>query len=70
MKNTNDDFRLDSEELELVCKKRPETQLSFALMLKFFQLENNYPNNVQSIPSEMINILARQLRVSEEIVNH
>ncbi len=70
MKNTNDDFRLDSEELALVCKKRPQTQLSFAIMLKFFQFENSYPNNVQSLSAEMINILAHQLRVSEQSIRN
>lgn len=71
MKNhTNYDFRLDSEELALVYKKKPRTQLAFAIMLKFFQLENKYPNSTQSIPAEMISTLVHQLHTSEESINY
>ncbi len=59
----NNDFRLDSEELTLMLKKKPQTQLAFASMLKFFQAENRYPDNTQSVSAEMISVLAHQLRI-------
>ena len=57
----SNDFRLDSEELALVLKKKPQTQLAFASMLKFFQAENRYPDNAQNIPTEIISVLVHQL---------
>lgn len=58
----NNDFRLDSEELALVLKKKPQTRLAFASMFKFFQLENRHPDNAQRIPAKMIGVLVHQLR--------
>jgi len=66
----SNDFRLDSEELALVLKKKPQTQLAFASMLKFFQSENRYPDNTQSVPAEMISVLAHQLRISETSIKN
>jgi hypothetical protein len=61
-------FVLDSEELSLVSKKRPQTQLAFAVMLKFFQKANKYPSDIKSIPLEMIDVLSNQLSVPPQSV--
>ena len=55
----NLEFLLDCEELELVYRKRPQTQLAFALMLKFFQIENKFPSSIQHILKKIIEIVSR-----------
>jgi TnpA family transposase len=55
------DCMLDSEELALISRKRPQTQLAFALMLKFFQIENKFPNSIQDISMKIIESVSNQL---------
>jgi len=48
MNNNNiaiDLFALDSEELQLIQTKPFKTKLHFAMMLKFFRIENRFPVN-------------------------
>lgn len=65
--NTPDAFVLDSEELmQVKTKHAGKNQLAFAVMLKFFQTENCYPANTQSIPEALIHCLANQLGLSPQ----
>lgn len=52
------------DELALINKKNSQNKLGFALLLKFFQIETRFPENLQDIPSIVINYVARQINVS------
>jgi len=64
----NLDCMLDSEELALVSRKRPQTQLVFALMLKFFQIENKFPTNIQNISTKLIEAVSSQFTISTQYI--
>ena len=69
MNNSESDlFVLDSEELQLVQSKQYKTKLPFAVMMKFFQLENHYPTNEDIISSSMIQSLSNQLGISLRLI--
>lgn len=64
MKNNyieTDSFALDSEEFHFVQSKPFKTRLPFAVMLKFFRLENRFPINGDNISSEMTQVISLQL---------
>lgn len=57
---------LDSEELSLIYKKKPQTQLAFALMLKFFRIENKFPSSIQDISTKLIEEVSNQLNMPKQ----
>lgn len=61
-------FILDSEELRLVQTKPYKNKLPFALMIKFFQLENRYPSNDNVISPELVGFLVNQLGINEKLI--
>ena len=64
----NVDVILDSEELILIYKKKPLTQLAFALMLKFFQIENKFPRNIQDISAKLLEAVLNQLNIPKQSI--
>lgn len=57
---------LDTHELALVKKKNKRNQLTFAIMLKYFQLENRYPQQASDIDLSLKEALLLQLNISAE----
>lgn len=60
----NDDWLLDTEEIELASRKYKLNKLVFAVMLKIFQHEIRFPTNNDIIPSSLISELAKQISVN------
>lgn len=58
-----DKWFLKAEELELLAGRTGASQLGFAALLKFFQLEGRFPENLQDIPKQAINHLACLLKI-------
>lgn len=57
-------FNLNNDELVLASsKKKNKNQLGFAILLKYFQLENRYPKHIKYVDPLMLNCLANQLDV-------
>src|SRR4051794_10935424 len=71
MKNDNnmelDLFTLDSEELRLAQTKPFKTKLHFAIMLKFFRLENRFPANNDVISPELTQVVSNQLELDSQL---
>jgi TnpA family transposase len=60
-------WSLQSEEVTLVSSARtPSNQLGFALLLKWFQAEGQFPKRKQDIPPVVVDFLARQLAVAPD----
>jgi len=55
---------LSVEERSLLAKKTPRSQLGFAVLLKFFQLESRFPRDCREVPRTAVEDLAQQLDVS------
>lgn len=56
---------LDDYELKLAHKKDSENNaLAFAVMLKYFQLENRYPKSLSDIDEQLLQALILQLEIS------
>ena len=63
MKDSNGYF-LENDELILAKSKRTaENQLCFAIMLKYFQLEGNYPRTTKLIDPRLFQTMAKQLHI-------
>ena len=60
-------FSLDSEEIRFVQTKPFKTKLHFAVMLKFFKLENRFPVNNDPISPALIQLVANQLNVNSQL---
>jgi hypothetical protein len=64
-------FNLSDDELTLAKTKKPDkTKLSFAVLLKYFQLENHYPKHIKFIDPLMLNTIANQLNISPSLINN
>ena len=57
-------WSLSVEERSLLAKKTPRSQLGFAVLLKFFQLERRFPRDRREVPRTAVEDLAQQLDVS------
>jgi len=57
-------WSLSGEERSLLTNKTPRSQLGFAMLLKFFQLESRFHRGRREIPRAAVYELARQLDVS------
>jgi hypothetical protein len=57
-------WSLSVEERSLLAHKAPRSQLGFAVLLKFFQLESRFPRDRREVPQTAIEDLAQQLDVS------
>lgn len=64
-------WTLHPEELKLLKNKSGETRLSFAVMLKYFQLFHSFPHiqDINIIPRSIILHISKQIGVSEYIFN-
>lgn len=60
-------FTLASEDLESISNKSGSTRLGFAVLLKFFQIEARFPNSIIELPQDIINFIAKQLKLRPEI---
>ena len=59
---------LDTEELEFVKTNSTEkNRLTFAMMLKFFQMKGRYPTKKDTIEPMILYSLANQLKVSPSL---
>jgi len=70
MKNNNiklDLFTLNSEELRLIQTKPFKSKLHFAIMLKFFMIENRFPVNDDAISQELIQLISNQLNINTKL---
>jgi TnpA family transposase len=61
-------FTLDSEELRFIQSKHFKTKLQFAVMLKFFRLENRFPNNEEIISIELIQSISNQVDNGSKLI--
>ncbi len=61
---------LDSEEQRFVQSKQFKTKLLFAVMLKFFRLENRFPMNGDIISHEIIQFISNQLGISSKLIKN
>jgi len=58
-------WTLHPEEFKLLQNKSGKTRLSFAFMLKHFQVFCRFPNNKETIPQSVILHMAKQIGVIE-----
>ncbi|MGH8917320.1 MAG: DUF4158 domain-containing protein, partial [Actinomycetes bacterium] len=58
-------WTLVEADLELLAGNYGSTRLSFALMLKFFEIEGRFPRHAGEVPPAAVDYLARQLGVAE-----
>ncbi|WP_257346973.1 DUF4158 domain-containing protein [Pseudalkalibacillus decolorationis] len=65
-----DHFTLIEPEKKLVESKYLNTQLGFAVLMKYFQLEARFPSKLTDIPKTVIDFIARQLRIPLDMYNH
>lgn len=64
-------FSLSDDELDLAkAKNSDKNKLGFAVLLKYFQLENHYPKQIKFIDPLMLNTIANQLNIAPSLVNH
>ncbi len=49
------------EEKQQVLEKRPNLQLGFAVLFKFFQYQSRFPKSAREVPKAVVDILAEQL---------
>ncbi|MEO8963234.1 MAG: DUF4158 domain-containing protein [Gammaproteobacteria bacterium] len=63
-------FALDSEELRFIQSKHFKTKLQFAVMLKFFRIENRFPDNGDSITPEIIQLVSNQLETNAKLAEN
>lgn len=61
-------WSLHADELDIAASARtPSNQLGFALLLKWFQYEGQFPRRKQEVPPDIVECLARQLEVEPEV---
>ena len=58
---------LDSEELRFIESKPFKTKLQFTVMLKFFCLENRFPDNSDGVTSDLIQLVSNQLDTNAKL---
>lgn len=64
-------FNLSEDELALVeAKKTDKNRLGFAVLLKYFQLENHYPKHIKFVDPLMLHTLANQLNIVPSLIDH
>jgi TnpA family transposase len=64
-------FNLSDDELTLArTKNSDQNKLGFAILLKYFQLENHYPKHVKFIDPLMLNTIANQLNIFPSFINN
>ena len=64
-------YNLSNDELTLAkTKNSDKNRLGFALLLKYFQLENHYPKHIKFIDPLMLNTIANQLNMAPSIINN
>lgn len=64
-------YNLSNDELTLAkTKNSDKNRLGFALLLKYFQLENHYPKHIKFIDPLMLNTIANQLNIAPSIINN
>jgi TnpA family transposase len=64
-------FNLSDDDLTLAkTKKSDKNKLSFAVLLKYFELENHYPKHIKFIDPLMLNTIANQLNISPSLINN
>jgi hypothetical protein len=64
-------YNLSDDELTLAKKKNSDkNRLDFAVLLKYFQLENHYPKHIKFIDPLMLNSIANQLNIFPSFINH
>ena len=57
-------FQLSNDELSLIKTKKPsKNKLGFAILLKYFQLENRYPKDIKFVDPLMLHTIANQLNI-------
>jgi hypothetical protein len=61
-------FTLDSEEFRFIQSKHFKTKLQLAVMLKFFRLENRFPNNGEIISIELIQSVSNQVNNGSKLI--
>lgn len=57
------------QELSWLSNKSGANLLTTALLLKFFQYETKFPNSLKEIPYSIIDYIARQLKISDELIS-
>jgi TnpA family transposase len=62
-------FILLPAELEFLGIKADHNRLGKALLLKFFQYEGRFPENIDEVPNLAITYVAQQLEVSERVID-
>lgn len=63
-------FNLSDDELILAKSKNSDkNRLGFAVLLKYFPLENHYPKHIKFIDPLMLNAIANQLNISTLTIN-
>ena len=64
-------FNLSDDELALAkTKNSDKNRLGFAVLLKYFQLENHYPKHVKFIDPLMLNTISKQLNITPSLIDH
>lgn len=64
-------YNLTDDELTLAkTKNSDKNRLGFALLLKYFQLENHYPKHIKFIDPLMLNTIANQLNIAPSIIDN
>jgi TnpA family transposase len=64
-----ENWTLLPQELSWLSNKSGVNLLTTALLLKWFQYETKFPNSTREIPNSVIDYLARQLKVSAELIS-
>ena len=64
-----ENWTLLPQELSWLSNKSGINLLTTALLLKWFQYETKFPNSTREIPDSVIDYLARQLKVSAELIS-
>lgn len=63
-------YSLNDDEIALAKNKNSDkNKLGFAVLLKYFQLENHYPKHIKYIDPFMLNTIANQLNISTSVIS-
>ena len=65
-----ENWTLLPQELSWLSNKSGANLLTTALLLKFFQYETKFPNSSKEIPYSIIDYIAKQLKVSDELISN
>ncbi|ETR67978.1 MAG: Transposase Tn3 family protein [Candidatus Magnetoglobus multicellularis str. Araruama] len=60
-------FTLSPEELKLITNKSKPLRIGFAVLLKYFQHENQFPSAKHEIPKPVIRFIANQINIPEKL---